>query len=171
MSKWNLGVWYPVCNQPFNDIGVNVACDQNKSVKKKSFFSAFFSGNEFCVLRDSQKFKFSKQKMILSPAKTIFLKCLYWWLSGTQVVNDCSNSVNKLLKAIIFHLSTHNWLKTSIGCILNISIRVSYSLSMPESAISIIGNLIFLKTNSPVSELSSDIFGLQHSTCFLAGRD
>ena len=129
--------------------------------KKKVFFFSFFFGNEFCVLRDSQKFKFPKQKMILSPAKTIFLKCLYWWLSGTQVVNDCSNSVNKLLKAIIFHLSTHNWLKTSIGCILNISIPVPYSLSMPESVISIIGNLIALKTNSPVSELPSDVFGLQ----------
>ena len=66
-------------------------------------------------------------------------------------------------------MSTQNWLKTSMGCILNISIPVPYSFSMHKSAICIIGNLIVLKTNSPVSELSSDIFGLQHLTCFLAG--
>ena len=104
--------------------------------------------------------------MIWSPAVTIFLKCLYWWLSGTQVVNDCSNLVNNLLQAIIFHLSTLNWLKTPIGCILNISIPMPYSLSMPESAMSVVGNLIVLKTNSPVVELPSDVFGLQHLTFF-----
>ena len=104
--------------------------------------------------------------MIFSPATTIFLNCLYCCISGTHVINDCSNLVNKLFQASIFHLSTQNWLKISMGCILNIRIHVSYSLTVPESAISIIGNSIFLKTNCPVSELSSDIFGLQHLTCF-----
>ena len=139
--------------------------------KKMFFFCNFFLGNVFCVLRDCQKFKFSKQTMIFSPAKTIFLKCLYCWLSGSQVLSDRSKLVNKLLQAIIFHLITQNWLKTSIGCILNISIPVPYSLSMPVSTINIIGNFIVLKSNSPVPELSFDIFVLQHLTCFLAGRD
>ena len=140
-------------------------------MKKKKFSAFFFIGNVFCVLRDSQKFKSSKRTMIFSPATAIFLNCLYCCISGTHVINDCSNLVNKLFQASIFHLSTQNWLKISMGCILNISIPVPYSLSVPESAISIIGNSIFLKTNCPVSELSSDIFGLQHLTCFLAGRD
>ena len=109
--------------------------------------------------------------MIFSPATTIFLNCLYCCISGTHVINDCSNLVNKLFQASIFHLSTQNWLKTSIGSILNISIPVPYSLSMPESATGVVGNLIVLKTNSPVSELSSDVFSLQHLTFFLAGRD
>ena len=141
-------------------------------MKKKSFFSAFFFiGNVFCVLRDSQKFKSSKRTTIFSPATAIFLNCLYCCISGTHVINDCSNLVNKLFQASIFHLSTQNWLKTSIGSILNISIPVPYSLSMPESAMSVVGNLIVLKTNSPVVELPSDVFGLQHLTFFLAGRD
>ena len=99
--------------------------------------------------------------MILSAPRTIFFKCLYWKWSDTKIDNNCSKLVNNLFLSIIFHLITQNWIKTSKICILNISIPVPYSLSMPESAISIVGNLIALKTNSPVSELSSDIFTLR----------
>ena len=94
-----------------NEIRISVPCVQStiqwhrgqcclwpKQVnEKKSFFQHFFFiRNVFCVLRDSQKFKSSKRTMIFSPATTIFLNCLYCCISGTHVINDCSNLVNKL---------------------------------------------------------------------------
>ena len=140
--------------------------------KKKSFFFLhFFPGNVFHVLRDCQKFKFSNRKMILSPPETCFLKCLYWKLSDTQMDNDCSNLLNKLLLSIIFHVITQNCLRDSIRGILKIDIHVSYSSPMPESAIIIVIRKIDLKTNSPVSELSSDIFGWSNLACYPVSQD
>ena len=72
---------------------------------------------------------------------------------------DRLNLVNNPLLSIIFHVITQNCLRDSIRGILKIDIHVSYSLPMPESAIIIVISKIDLKTNSPVSELSSDIFG------------
>ena len=108
------------------------------NLKKKVFFLHFFSGNVFRVLRECQKFKFSKRKMILSASETSFLKCLYWKLSDTQMDNDCSNLVNKLLLSIIFLVITQNYLRDYIRGILRIDIHVSYSLSMPETAIIVV---------------------------------
>ena len=126
--------------------------------KTKEFFFAFFSGNVFRVLRDCQKFKFPKRKMILSAPKTIFIKRLCWKSSDTQLNNDCSNLVNKLLLPMIFHVITQNCVRDSLRSILKIDIHVSYSLPMPESDIIIVISKIDLKTNTPVSELSLDIF-------------
>ena len=109
--------------------------------------------------------------MILSPPETCFLKCLYWKLSDTQMDNDCSNLLNKLLLSIIFHVITQNCLRDSIRGILKIDIHVSYSLPMPESAIIIVISKIDLKTNSPVSELSSDIFGWSHLAFYPVSQD
>ena len=139
--------------------------------KKRFFFLHFFSGNVFRVLRECQKFKFSKRKMILSASETSFLKCLYWKLSDTRMDTDCSNLVNKPLLSIIFHVITQNCLRDSLRSILKIDIHVSYSLPMPESAIIIVISKIDLKTNSPVSELSSDIFGWSHLAFYPVSQD
>ena len=125
----------------------------------------------FRVLRECQKFKFSKRKMILSASETSFLKCLYWKLSDTRMDTDCSNLVNNPLLSIIFHVITQNCLRDSLRSILKIDIHVSYSLPMPESAIIIVISKIDLKTNSPVSELSSDIFGWSHSAFYPVSQD
>ena len=85
--------------------------------------------------------------------------------------NDCSNLVNKLLLSIIFHVITQNCLRDSLRSILKIDIHVSYSLPMPESAISIVISKIDLKTSSLVSELSSDIFGWSHLACYPVSQD
>merc|ERR1712002_452286 len=115
--------------------------------------------------------KSSNRKMILSPPETCFLKCLYWKLSDTQMDNDCSNSLNKLLLSILFHVITQNCLRDSIRGILKIDIHVSYTSPMPESAMIIVIRKIDLKTNSPVSELSSDIFGRSNLACYPVSQD
>ena len=103
---------------------------------------------------------------MLSALETSFLKCLYWKLSQTQIENDCLNLVNNLLLSIIFHVIIQNCLRDSIRGILKIEIHVSYSSSVPESAIINVINKIDLKTNSPVPEPSFDIFGWSHLACY-----
>ena len=103
--------------------------------------------------------------------RRVFFKCLYWKLSATQMDNDCSNLVNKLLLPMIFHVITQNCVRDSLRSILKIDIHVSYSSPMPESAIIIVIRKIDLKTNSPVSELSSDIFGWSHLAFYPVSQD
>ena len=62
-------------------------------------------------------------------------------------------------------------MKLMLRGILKIDIHVSYSSPMPESAIIIVIRKIDLKTNSPVSELSSDIFGWSNLACYPVSQD